>query len=160
MSCLGGDVSFTYHLWFLQITGPLREGFNTNISFRTQCSTVSQSLHSVQLWISMSIPICWKIPLWGGVSDTMIYITILTQVRMAVIKKQMTVHAGNDWEKEEYLLQTESENWYIHYGNWYGGSSKIWIWIILSYVFKPQVIIHSIHISSATIALSRHTKNI
>ena len=49
----------------------------------------------------------------------------LTLVRMAIIKNLQIVNAGEGVEKKEpsYLVG-ENVNWYNHYGEQYGGSSK------------------------------------
>ena len=49
----------------------------------------------------------------------------LTPVRMAIIKKSTNKNAGEDVEKTEPSYTVGGNvNWYSHYGEHYGGSSK------------------------------------
>ena len=51
----------------------------------------------------------------------------LTTVRMAMIKTQVTAHAGEDVEKEEHSsIASGIESWNNHSGNQFGGSSEVW----------------------------------
>ena len=59
----------------LSISSSTRHLTLDDIPFRTECSNVSQSLHIVQLWVSLLVPICFKKKLlWWRLSKTLNYV--------------------------------------------------------------------------------------
>ena len=49
----------------------------------------------------------------------------LKQVRMAIVKKNLQINAGEDVEKSEPCYTVGGNvNWYSHHGKQYGGFSK------------------------------------
>lgn len=60
---------FLFHIDFWALSG----GFDEDILFWTKCSKVSHSLHIVQLWVFMLVPIyCKKELLWWELRKTLI----------------------------------------------------------------------------------------
>lgn len=51
---------WSFCLLFLRVTWALRDGSDGDIPLRTQCSTVSHSLHAVHVWVSVFSPIYRK----------------------------------------------------------------------------------------------------
>jgi hypothetical protein len=45
---------------FMELPGLLGERFNGDIPFRAECSKVCHSLHTIWLWVSMFVLICFR----------------------------------------------------------------------------------------------------
>lgn len=77
-----------YSLWLTLFTSsctgfpePWGEGFNGDISFRTESSKISHPLNITWMWASIFVFICcWKKFLWWWLSTAMIYEYITTSL--------------------------------------------------------------------------------
>jgi hypothetical protein len=62
------------HFFFCKVSRDRGEKFDGDIPFKTQCYKVSYSLHIVQLWITIFVPISCRMKLlWWHLRNTLIY---------------------------------------------------------------------------------------